>query len=223
MASCPRALSSVGLTSQMAHPARIASRAYSTAVRSHVLRLPQRPAVSMKLAASGRIAFRRAYTDEAPKPTPGKLRKTLRWAWRFTYLSAAGLVGYTFITIYQDRHPEPQSEPDPSKKTLVILGESHWPSSCSRTADNLVANFGGKQELVGAPSLYSRSWIPKTTMSLLCHPEITSCSLLYCPRVPLEPSNTGPSWSQFELSFDTKKPLSNSTRRRPLLLIPSER
>ncbi|KAG6079422.1 hypothetical protein E4U31_005520 [Claviceps sp. LM219 group G6] len=122
MASCPRALSGVGLTSQMAHPARIASRAYSTAVRSHVLRLPQRPAVSMKLAASGRIAFRRAYTDEAPKPTPGKLRKTLRWAWRFTYLSAAGLVGYTFITIYQDRHPEPQSEPDPSKKTLVILG-----------------------------------------------------------------------------------------------------
>ncbi|KAG6130536.1 hypothetical protein E4U38_008012 [Claviceps purpurea] len=122
MASCPRALSGVGLTSQMAHPARIASRAYSTAVRSHALRLPQRPAVSMKLAASGRIAFRRAYTDEAPKPTPGKLRKTLRWAWRFTYLSAAGLVGYTFITIYQDRHPEPQSEPDPSKKTLVILG-----------------------------------------------------------------------------------------------------
>ncbi|KAG6185292.1 hypothetical protein E4U47_003922 [Claviceps purpurea] len=122
MASCPRALSGVGLTSQMAHPARIASRAYSTAVRSHALRLPQRPVVSMKLAASGRIAFRRAYTDEAPKPTPGKLRKTLRWAWRFTYLSAAGLVGYTFITIYQDRHPEPQSEPDPSKKTLVILG-----------------------------------------------------------------------------------------------------
>ncbi|KAG6130472.1 hypothetical protein E4U12_004172 [Claviceps purpurea] len=122
MASCPRALSGVGLTSQMAHPARIASRAYSTAVRSHALRLPQRPAVSMKLAASGRIAFRRAYTDEAPKPTPGKLRKTLRWAWRFTYLSAAGLVGYTVITIYQDRHPEPQSEPDPSKKTLVILG-----------------------------------------------------------------------------------------------------
>ncbi|KAG5936270.1 hypothetical protein E4U59_005106 [Claviceps monticola] len=122
MASCPRALSGVSLTSQMAHPARIASRAYSTAGWSHALRLPQRPAVSMKLAASGRIAFRRAYTDEAPKPTPGKLRKTLRWAWRFTYLSAAGLVGYTFITIYQDRHPEPQSEPDPSKKTLVILG-----------------------------------------------------------------------------------------------------
>ncbi|KAG5935127.1 hypothetical protein E4U60_003367 [Claviceps pazoutovae] len=122
MASCPRALSGVGLTSQMAHPARIASRAYSTAVRSHALRLPQRPAVSMKLAASGRIAFRRAYTEEAPKPTRGKLRKTFRWAWRLTYLSAAGLVGYTFITIYQDRHPEPQSEPDPSKKTLVILG-----------------------------------------------------------------------------------------------------
>lgn len=77
----------------------------------------------MKLAATGRVAFRRAYADEAPKPKPGKLRSTLRWAWRLTYLSAAGLVGYTFYIVYQDRHPEPQFEPDPTKKTLVILGK----------------------------------------------------------------------------------------------------
>lgn len=77
----------------------------------------------MKLAATGRIAFRRAYADEAPKSTPSKLRKTLKWTWRLTYLSALGLLGYTFFIVYQDRHPEPQFEPDPTKKTLVILGE----------------------------------------------------------------------------------------------------
>ncbi|KAG6018068.1 hypothetical protein E4U54_005975 [Claviceps lovelessii] len=122
MASCPRPLAAVGLTNQWAHSARIASRAYSTAVRSHALRSPQRPAISMKLAATGRIAFRRAYADEAPKSTPSKLRKTLKWTWRLTYLSALGLLGYTFFIVYQDRHPEPQFEPDPTKKTLVILG-----------------------------------------------------------------------------------------------------
>lgn len=141
MASSSRALAAVGLTSQLAHPACIASRTYSTAVRNHplrsalcsALRPAQRPSVSMKLAASRRIAFRRAYANEAPKPTSGKLRKTLRWAWRLTYLSAAGLVGYTCLIVYQDRHPEPQFEPDPSKKTLVILGERHRTlfSSCA--------------------------------------------------------------------------------------------
>ncbi|QPG93913.1 hypothetical protein C2857_003509 [Epichloe festucae Fl1] len=126
MASSSRALAVVGLTSQLARPACIASRMYSTTVRNRplrsALRPAQRPSVSMKLAASRRIAFRRAYANEAPKPTPGKLRKTLRWAWRLTYLSAAGLVGYTCLIVYQDRYPEPQFEPDPSKKTLVILG-----------------------------------------------------------------------------------------------------
>jgi NADH:ubiquinone reductase (non-electrogenic) len=81
-----------------------------------------RPAASMKLAASGRVAFRRTFADEAPKPRPGKLRKTLRWAWRFSYLSVGGLILYTGYNIYQDRNPEPQFEADPNKKTLVILG-----------------------------------------------------------------------------------------------------
>lgn len=77
----------------------------------------------MRLAATGRVAFRRAYADEAPKPKPSRLRRTFRWAWRITYLSTVGLVGYTCYIVYQDRHPEPQFEPDPTKKTLVILGE----------------------------------------------------------------------------------------------------
>ena len=46
----------------------------------------------------------------------------LRWTWRATYLSAiAGLV-YIGHGIYVMRNPEDQPEPDPSKKTLVILG-----------------------------------------------------------------------------------------------------
>ncbi|KAK1238026.1 hypothetical protein MKX08_002605 [Trichoderma sp. CBMAI-0020] len=100
----------------------VASRAFSTATRSMMLRSAARPSATMKLANSGRIAFRRAYADEAPKPKPGKLRRTFRWAWRLTYLSALGLVGYTAYDIYVDRHPDEQFKPDPNKKTLVILG-----------------------------------------------------------------------------------------------------
>jgi len=37
-------------------------------------------------------------------------------------LSALGSVVYIAYEIYQDRNPEPQLKPDPSKKTLVVLG-----------------------------------------------------------------------------------------------------
>ncbi|KAL7905501.1 pyridine nucleotide-disulfide oxidoreductase domain-containing protein [Trichoderma velutinum] len=103
-------------------PNGVASRAFSSATKAMMMRSAARPSVAMKLANSGRIAFRRAYADEAPKPKPGKLRKTFRWAWRLTYLSAIGLVGFTAYNIYDDRHPDEQYEPDPNKKTLVILG-----------------------------------------------------------------------------------------------------
>jgi NADH:ubiquinone reductase (non-electrogenic) len=46
----------------------------------------------------------------------------LRWTWRLTYLSALAGVGYIGYGVYQDRYPEDQVDPDPSKKTLVILG-----------------------------------------------------------------------------------------------------
>ncbi|CAH0018202.1 unnamed protein product [Clonostachys rhizophaga] len=101
----------------------IASRALSTASRATPRSLTK-PSVSMKLATTGRIAFRRAYASEAPKPKPrpGKIRRTLRWTWRLTYLTFGGLLGYTAWVIYEDRHPQDQVKPDPSKKTLVVLG-----------------------------------------------------------------------------------------------------
>jgi len=45
-----------------------------------------------------------------------------------TYLSILGGTGYVGYLVYADRHPDEQYEPDPSKKTLVILGRSrHLP------------------------------------------------------------------------------------------------
>jgi NADH:ubiquinone reductase (non-electrogenic) len=114
MASTTRAIPATARVAQMAFNGALA--------RPAGMRPLARPAASMKLAASGRVAFRRTFADEAPKPRPGKLRKTLRWAWRFSYLSVGGLILYTGYNIYQDRNPEPQFEADPNKKTLVILG-----------------------------------------------------------------------------------------------------
>ena len=70
--------------------------------------------------------FRRGVSSEAaPVPTPPKKSRfrVLRWAWRLGYLSAIAGIGYIGYGVYQDRHPEDQIQPDPSKKTLVILGE----------------------------------------------------------------------------------------------------
>lgn len=97
----------------------MASRAQSNAF---ALGSSARPMAVMRLANSGRIAFSRAYADQAPKRKPGKLRRTFRWIWRLSYLSVGGLFAYTCWAIYDDRHPEPQFERDPSKKTLVVLG-----------------------------------------------------------------------------------------------------
>ncbi len=47
----------------------------------------------------------------------------MRWTWRLTYLSIIGGIAYVSYGVYLDRHPTPQADPDPSKKTLVILGE----------------------------------------------------------------------------------------------------
>lgn len=46
-----------------------------------------------------------------------------RWTWRLAYLSVLGGIGYVGYVIYQDRHPDPQKEADPNKKTLVVLGK----------------------------------------------------------------------------------------------------
>jgi hypothetical protein len=69
-----------------------------------------------------RQSFRRSYAD-AVKPKKSGFR-FFRWAWRATYLSAIAGVAYTAYGIYEMKNPGDQPEPDPSKKTLVILGMS---------------------------------------------------------------------------------------------------
>lgn len=102
--------------------ANIAAKSFSTASRTSVLRAAARPSVASGFNASTRMAFRRAYADQAPKRKPGAIRTTFKWIWRTTYLSIGGLLAYTAWVIYDDRHPQPQFEADPTKKTLVILG-----------------------------------------------------------------------------------------------------
>ncbi|KZF26730.1 FAD/NAD(P)-binding domain-containing protein [Xylona heveae TC161] len=109
-----------------------ARRAITTASRSSTAR----PTASLKLNKSplGSTFFRRSYADasEAAKVAerhPAKkpkattiLRSTLRWTWRVTYISSIAGFGYLSWIIYQSRNPVDQAEPDPSKKTLVVLG-----------------------------------------------------------------------------------------------------
>ncbi|KAL9017562.1 MAG: hypothetical protein Q9185_005127 [Variospora sp. 1 TL-2023] len=66
--------------------------------------------------------FRRSYADTVSPVTKRRGRGFFRWTWRLTYLSAIGGVGYLAYTIYLLRSPNEQYNPDPAKKTLVILG-----------------------------------------------------------------------------------------------------
>ncbi|KAF1345690.1 hypothetical protein BDV97DRAFT_358858 [Delphinella strobiligena] len=69
-----------------------------------------------------RLSFRRSYADAAaPKPKKGGFR-TLRWLWRATYVSTLAGLGYIAYGIVENRNPADQPPPDPSKKTLVVLG-----------------------------------------------------------------------------------------------------
>ena len=65
---------------------------------------------------------RRSYADAAPAPKPKKKFGFLRWTWRLTLLTGAGLTGMLAYSIYDQRNPIEQVQPDPSKKTLVVLG-----------------------------------------------------------------------------------------------------
>lgn len=76
-----------------------------------------------------RQSFRRTYADApsatlSPTPKPKKRFRFFRFIWRVTYLSFIGAFAYLAYTIYDAKNPADQFEPDPSKKTLVILGKS---------------------------------------------------------------------------------------------------
>lgn len=90
-------------------------------VRYQQRRLSQRPQNAVPLQRI-QPAFRRGYADEAPKVVKKKRFAVLRWTWRLTWLSALGGLGYVGFLIYDNRTPPDQEEPDPNKKTLVVLG-----------------------------------------------------------------------------------------------------
>ena len=79
-----------------------------------------RPTTKPTLPTLALQAFRRGYADVVP-PKP-KRRRYFRWIWRLTYLSAFGGVGWIIYNTWQSRHPAEQFDPDPDKKTLVVLG-----------------------------------------------------------------------------------------------------
>ena len=107
----------------------------STIARRSLTTLPS-TRISSKLTARNtpsiprsalQLSFKRCYAD-APSvnlsPQPKRRRfRVLRWVWRFTYISALAGTGYLTWQIWALRHPADQFEPDPSKKTLVILGK----------------------------------------------------------------------------------------------------
>lgn len=91
-------------------------------------------------------AQRRGYTSGdagAPKPKT----RALRYLWRATYLSAIGGITYLGYSIYDSRHPHDQFEPDPSKKTLVILGKPK--SSGFVQGLILIVNWGCYRQWMG--------------------------------------------------------------------------
>lgn len=77
--------------------------------------------------------FRRSYADvaSAPAPKPKKKFRFVRILYRLTQLAILAGVGGLAYNIYDLRHPHEQLPPDPSKKTLVILGKLVL---CSRLA-----------------------------------------------------------------------------------------
>lgn len=101
-------------------PAAASSRILSSS-RFVLPRQAFRPSIDRQLVQKG--FARRAYSTEAPaQQAPKKRFRFFRYLWRATYLSVILGSGYLAYSIYETRWPQEQVEPDPSKKTLVILG-----------------------------------------------------------------------------------------------------
>ena len=73
------------------------------------------------------IALRQSFRQQS-SVTPDKQQvkrggfRLLRWTWRLTWISALAGLAYVGHGIYETRNPVDQPPPDPSKKTLVVLG-----------------------------------------------------------------------------------------------------
>lgn len=114
----------LALRSKMVSPSTIRLSSFSRIQPSGQILRSTRPLRSNGLQQSFQRSARRTYADAAatPAPKPKKRFRFLRWAWRLTWLSGVGLAGGLAYSIYDTRNPIDQIEPDPSKKTLVVLG-----------------------------------------------------------------------------------------------------
>lgn len=122
-------------------------RSLTTAHRPRLQHLPRAAIASPFPRAQVQQAFRRTYADGLPSPpTKRRGRGFFRWSWRVTYITALGAVGYFSYAIYLLRTPDEQYNPDPSKKTLVVLGKS-----LSSRLGNKWHEVDQGQALAGAP------------------------------------------------------------------------
>ncbi|PYH99332.1 NADH-ubiquinone oxidoreductase C3A11.07 [Aspergillus ellipticus CBS 707.79] len=120
--------SMLAIRSKMASPS--AAMQLSSLSRRSLSTRPQILRSARPLRSSGfsqqqlQRSARRSYADAAPAPAPKPKKRAgfLRWTWRLTWLSALGMAGVVAYSVYELRHPADQIVPDPSKKTLVILG-----------------------------------------------------------------------------------------------------
>lgn len=114
--------SSMGL--QMAARRGFQSAARSSQLLGQVQRSPVKRVQVQIPRQTLQQGFRRAYADEAgaaAKP-PKRRFRFLRWTWRFIYISAIAGLAYTGYGVWQGKNPPVQDNPDPKKKTLVVLG-----------------------------------------------------------------------------------------------------
>ncbi|MCJ1301245.1 NADH:ubiquinone oxidoreductase [Hypocenomyce scalaris] len=102
-------------------------RTITTSQRPSIIANPNAPVIGKPALSRSALQqhFRRSYAETVTSKTKRRGRSILRWTWRLTYLSALGGVGWLAYNVYSLRFPNQQFEPDPSKKTLVILGMYH--------------------------------------------------------------------------------------------------
>lgn len=106
-------------------------RAFATAQRQSAFQSPVRAVTKQQQSTQLQLQLqrlrtngqsKRTYADQSTAPVKKRRWGVLRWTWRLTYLSIIGGLVYSGYGIYLSRNPVEQSEPDPSKKTLVVLG-----------------------------------------------------------------------------------------------------
>lgn len=115
----------LGFASARAALPRASARAFSSRATALSARPRALPRTSYNNVITRQTARRWETTDTKipmPKKKPSGFRTFLKWTWRITYVSVLGGVAYGFYGLHVLKHPNDQEAPDPSKKTLVVLG-----------------------------------------------------------------------------------------------------